>query len=318
MRAEAAIRTLRDVESVSIQGEGEAIKEIHVLSRSNRAPKQIVRDIQTVLRARFNRSIDYRVVSVAYLGADTASSAAFAPPSPAMSAAPNGTPPASDGGQTASSPLPPSTSEAPLAAVATLTATAAAEPDMRSTGVGPPVVAPAPAPAAVTVPATAATAAAAHLPANSPGEPARSPVAERIRFGSVNLFVSGPRTQAQVELRWRGLPRLGSAAGFSTRDGANRLVAEATLAAVGELLAEDLALEIHEAEFLRLGKKRAAVVSVSLLVGRQEKLLIGSCVVEQDLQQAVVCATLAAVNRLVAGLRPKEPTEYLLRPTSAQ
>jgi hypothetical protein len=73
-----------------------------------------------------------------------------------------------------------------------------------------------------------------------------------------------------------------------------------------------------DVEFLRLGKKRAVVVSLSMLVGRQEKLLVGTCVVEQDLQQAVVCATLAALNRVVAGLRPKEPTEYVLRPTSAQ
>src|SRR5262252_7320571 len=73
VRAEDAIRALRDVESASIQSEGDTIREIHILSRSNRPPKQIVRDVQTVLQARFNRSIDYRVVLVAYLS-DTSGS----------------------------------------------------------------------------------------------------------------------------------------------------------------------------------------------------------------------------------------------------
>ena len=43
-----------------------AIREIHVVSSSQRPAKQIVRDIQSVLLARFNRSIDHRVVSVAF------------------------------------------------------------------------------------------------------------------------------------------------------------------------------------------------------------------------------------------------------------
>ncbi len=243
--AEAAIRALRDVESVSIQSDGDAIREIHVLTRSTRPPKQIVRDVQTVLLTRFNRSIDYRVVSVAYLR-ESAPSAA--------------------GGHEAR----------------------------------PREAAPPPAPAPSTTPQGVVS------------------VAERIRFGSVNLFVSGHRTQAQVELRWRGLPRIGSASGWSTRSGSHRLTAQATVAAIREFLADEVALSVQEVEFLRLGRRRLMVVSVSLLAGRQEKTLVGTCAVEQDVQQAVVLATLAALNRVVAGLRPKEPTEYILRPTPDQ
>jgi len=40
--------------------------------------------------------------------------------------------------------------------------------------------------------------------------------------------------------------------------------------------------------------------------------------VEQDAQQAVALATLAGLNRVLGGLRTKEPTEYVLRPSSAQ
>jgi hypothetical protein len=39
-------------------------------------------------------------------------------------------------------------------------------------------------------------------------------------------------------------------------------------------------------------------------------------VVQRDLQRSVVLATLSALNRLVGGLRVKQPTEYVLRPAS--
>jgi hypothetical protein len=141
-------------------------------------------------------------------------------------------------------------------------------------------------------------------------------VTERVRFSGVNLFVAGPRTQAQVELRWKGLARLGSASGWSTRDSAHRLVAEASLAAVQEFLEGDVAFGIEHVELMRVGRNRIALVAVTLLAHRQEKILIGSCTIERDVQQAVVLATLAAINRVIGGLPAREPTEYVLRPAS--
>jgi hypothetical protein len=290
-QAEDAIRALRDVDGATVLGEGEVIREIHVLTRSSRPAKQIVRDVQTVLQTRFSRSIDYRVVSVAYL-------------SPAKPSGPGDLPAA-----VAPRPLTPAPAvEAPAvvpAARATPTAPVPAPPSN-------------PVPAAAPAPAPAPAVAASRSPAPTVHGAEEQPVLERIRFGSVNLFVSGARTQAQVELRWKGLPRMGSASGWSTRDGAHRMVAQATLAAVQEFLADEVALGVQDLEFLRLGRSRVVVVSLSLLVGRQEKTLAGTCAVEQDVHQAVVLATLAALNRVVGGLRPRETTEYILRPTSSQ
>ena len=240
-KAEAAIRALRDVEGASVQLDGDEIREIHILTRSNRPPKQIVRDVQTVLLTRFNRSIDYRVVSVAYTKAER--DASERTPAPHASAV-----------ETRPEPEPVATFE--------------------------------------------------------------KAGAERIRFVSVNLFVSGPRTQAQVELRWKGLSRMGSASGWSTRDGAYRLVAQATLAAVQEFLAGDVALGSPEVDFMKVGRRRIAVVTLALLAHRQEKVLVGGCAIEQDVQQAIVLATLAGLNRAIGGLPTREPTEYVLRPTS--
>jgi len=236
-RAEAAIRRLRDVEGVSVLSSGDTIREVHVVTRSDRAPKQIVRDVQTVLRTGLGVSIDHRVVSVAQAGPD----AAAAPEVP---------------------------------------------------------IAPAP-----------------MIDDLAPEEPTPAPV-ERIRFESVNLFVAGARTQAQVELRWRGLPRMGSASGWSTRDESHRLVAQAAAAAVQEFLADPVALSVQAVEFVEVGRHRLVVVALTLLAHRQERLLSGTSLVTQDTPQSVVLATLAALNRVVGGMTIQSPTEYVLRPSA--
>jgi hypothetical protein len=230
-RAEAAIRSLRDVEGASVQVEDEDIREIHVLTSSARPAKQIVRDVQTLLLTRFNRAIDHRVVSVAY-------------------ARPAGAPP--------------------------------------------------------------------QRPAREPAAEPEEQTAQRVRFGSVNLYVASGRAQAQVELGWKGVTRLGTATGSATREGAQGLIATATLAAVQEFLEDGIALSLQDIDLVRLGKQDVVVVSLSLLAHRSEKTLVGCCTVEQDAQQAVVLATLAALNRVVGGLRTREPTEYVLRPASTE
>lgn len=64
-KAEAAIRRLREIEGVSVHADGDAIREVHVLTSSERPAKNIVRDVQTVLKTRLGVTIDHRVVSVA-------------------------------------------------------------------------------------------------------------------------------------------------------------------------------------------------------------------------------------------------------------
>jgi hypothetical protein len=147
-------------------------------------------------------------------------------------------------------------------------------------------------------------------------EPQGETAAERIRFYSVNLFSSGLKTTAQVELRWKGVIKLGSATGWTMRGGAHRLVASATVEAVQGFVMDDVGLAVHGVETVGLGRQRVMVVSISLLAHRQEKLLVGTCAVEQDSNQAVVLATLSALNRIVGQLRTREPIEYVLRPTS--
>ena len=241
-RAQAAIRRLRDVDGVSVRVEADEVVEVHVVSSSQRPPKQIVRDVQAVLRTELDLAIDHRIVSVAI-----------------------------------------------------------ARPEETQVPDRKPAARREPEPAFVPRAEAAAPA------------PARE---DRIRYENANLLVHGQRTQAQVELRWKGLPRVGNASGWSARDDAHRLVAQATTLAVQEFLADPIALNVREVSFVEAGGLRVVVVVLSLLAHRHERVLTGSCTVEKDTPQAVVLATLDALNRLVAGMRVKEPTEYVLRAES--
>jgi len=266
--AEEALRRVRGIEEATIRLEDDEIREIHILTTSTRAAKQIVRDVQGILHNKFQRTIDYRIVSVVYLDPPVAES-----PEPAIHAVVSAPPPA----------------PAPPAAMTDPSPPAPVRFEERSEA----------------------------TPAASAPQPASGSPAERIRYVGVNLFVSGARTQAQVELRWKGFPRMGSASGWSTRGSAHRLIAQATLAAVQEFLADEVALALDEVLVVRQGRQRVVLVSFALVSHREERTLLGSCVVQQDLQRSVVLATLSALNRLVGGLRVKQPTEYVLRPASS-
>lgn len=81
-QAEAALMSLRDVESAVIHAQGDEIREIHIVTSSNRPAKQIVRDVESLLAARFHRVINHKVVSVAFTGRPVAAAAPAVTPDP--------------------------------------------------------------------------------------------------------------------------------------------------------------------------------------------------------------------------------------------
>ncbi|MEO5616903.1 MAG: hypothetical protein ABIS67_03955 [Candidatus Eisenbacteria bacterium] len=288
--AEESLRSLRDIQGASILAEDKTVREIHILASPGRSAKHIVRDVETCLRTRFSMGIDHRVVSVAFSKLPAPSASPAANPKAEAAAA-----------STSGAPLGPS------GPVASPDRHASAD---RAASVAAPVAAPAKA---------ASAAHGSESPGRSaPRAEARSTAEARIRFVSVNVYVSGPRVQAQVELRWKGLSRMGSASGWASRDSAHRLIAAATLSAVQEFLEENWAMSLQSIEFVKSGREEVVVLGLSLITHRHEKLLAGCCPVEQDAHQAVVLATLGAVNRVVGGLPTREPTEYVLRPASRQ
>lgn len=73
-RVDRLLETLTGVVRARVRasGNGEKLAEIHILSDGELAPKQIVRNVETLLKTAFDVVIDHRIVSIAVLkeGAD--------------------------------------------------------------------------------------------------------------------------------------------------------------------------------------------------------------------------------------------------------
>jgi hypothetical protein len=68
---EAALAEVGEIKAarVVVDADG-AISEVHVLALPTKAPKQLVRDIESCLQARFSIPIDHKKISIALLGRD--------------------------------------------------------------------------------------------------------------------------------------------------------------------------------------------------------------------------------------------------------
>src|SRR5665647_1405511 len=68
---EQAIKQIKSVIAARINVNSQwEIEEVHILASSGRAPKQIVRDIESMLVAQFNLQIDHKKISVAQVEDD--------------------------------------------------------------------------------------------------------------------------------------------------------------------------------------------------------------------------------------------------------
>jgi hypothetical protein len=138
----------------------------------------------------------------------------------------------------------------------------------------------------------------------------------RPRFLSISLHVEDLRSTARVGLALGEREVVGEAAGATGRDAALRLVAAATLEALQSLLAEEVAFHLAGVEMLSIGGDEVVVVNVHCLSERTERTLIGGAAVTRDRNQAIVHATLGAVNRVLGRMKQKESVEFELRSTS--
>jgi hypothetical protein len=137
--------------------------------------------------------------------------------------------------------------------------------------------------------------------------------ASRFEFQSVNLFLSHEAIQAEVELVRDRLEVLGNAATSNLAVSPLRVVGEATLKAVGELLDESVRLGLSDVQEVQLGECSAVVVRVDLLRHRERKSLAGCALFSGNINQTVVFATLDAVNRVLGKLVSRKSIEYRIK-----
>jgi hypothetical protein len=204
MPYEHAIKQIRSVLEARIKADPQGeIEEIHVLSNSQRNPKQVVRDVETILLTQFGLEIDHKKVSVVQLENE--------------------------------------------------------EEETKS--------------------------------------PFRKGQQIRPKLVSVSLRTVNTTAEVKVELSAQDEVIEGIANGPSSTYNKLRLFVDATLNALSGFLVDKLIFATEDVMINRLGKHEVAQVAISLITPIGEQTLVGSAVVKNDEREAVVKATLDAVNR---------------------
>ncbi|HYN75186.1 MAG TPA: hypothetical protein VEV13_03230 [Candidatus Limnocylindria bacterium] len=115
---------------------------------------------------------------------------------------------------------------------------------------------------------------------------------ERMQLVAADLGIETEVTLGFGEDRWTG-----HADGAATPSSVHRSVAAATLRAVEQCVGGAMRLELEHLETPPLGNQRAVIVEISLVTRRGAERLTGVSTIRDDARQAVVRATLDALNR---------------------
>jgi hypothetical protein len=137
-----------------------------------------------------------------------------------------------------------------------------------------------------------------------PGEEAASGRSPRILIARMQLVSAGLGVTTEVTLSWLGETFAGQCDAAATPTSVHRSVAQATLRAVEDVVGGRARFELEQLEVNQLGPDRAVVVVVSMLTKGGSERLTGVSVVREDVRQAVIRATLDALNRRLESLLP--------------
>lgn len=132
-------------------------------------------------------------------------------------------------------------------------------------------------------------------------EPGPAPIRPRLKFAGITVSTLRTNTEVKVQLEYEGLLYEGASSGPNASSHRLELVGEATLRAVETYLRAQGLFLLEGAGVVSLASRQVALVLVAWL-GPEEELLSGSSPVRDDPREAVVRATLDAVNRPVGWL----------------
>jgi hypothetical protein len=269
---------------IELDPEGE-ISGVHVVAGLEREPRHIVRDVESLLKARLQMDVYYKKIGVVQVMGNSGS-ASNGPSHPSLAETDaNGVP-----GSAGVSFHPPGSGDDSLgdleweersdAAVGTL---------------APPEGDPAPADVCRDEAQPAVLVAEGLTP--------------RITCGGVGVMASDMVVRAEVQLRAGGVEARGTLEGPNHADSDIHLVAKATLEAVSELLTEPVLLHLKEVRVGHLGGQDLILTAVDLVEGRISDTLFGTCSTRHNRHQAVVHAVLDALNRRLSMYSLKNGTD---------
>ncbi len=131
-------------------------------------------------------------------------------------------------------------------------------------------------------------------------EPAEPPLPPRPAIAAIMVRTAGTETEAVVTLATGGHVFEGRVIGPGAASQRPRIVAQATLRALDELLGTTA--EVESAAVVSVGAREVAVSVLSVMVPRSgEQVVSGSAIVRGDESDAVARSVLSAVNRRLAG-----------------
>lgn len=115
--------------------------------------------------------------------------------------------------------------------------------------------------------------------------------------------IDGSKMNITVKLGWRDAQLVGNATGPAASTTRLKLVADATLAALEQALAETAAFAVTAVETPTIGSRQVAICLVVIVSGGTERTVVGSALLSTDPSKAVARAVLDALNRQVPSLK---------------
>jgi hypothetical protein len=134
------------------------------------------------------------------------------------------------------------------------------------------------------------------------GEEKRGREADRAIITSIKEYPEGPSTTVTVTLTWSGEQFSGSASGPAAASARLRIIGEATLRALEEVLGGGPPLALDAIATTSVGVRPVVVAQVVSMRGVDEEVAVGSALIKGEEAEAVVRAVLDALNRRMPAL----------------
>lgn len=121
----------------------------------------------------------------------------------------------------------------------------------------------------------------------------------RLIFSDIKVAATGNHFEVIVQLESNGKIYEGKVSGINWDQNQEYLVAKATLEGISSYLESSIFFQIDEIKKIRLDSKDIVIVSINLINSKRKESLVGSTVIRDDFNKALVKAILKATNRRI-------------------
>ncbi|MHC2994737.1 MAG: hypothetical protein IBV53_04450 [Candidatus Atribacteria bacterium] len=121
----------------------------------------------------------------------------------------------------------------------------------------------------------------------------------RLKFSDIQVVTTGNHFEVLVQLECNGKIYEGKVSGINWDQNQEYLVAKATLEGISSYLEGSIFFQIGEIKKIKLDSKDIVIVSINLINSKKKENLVGSTVIKDDFNKAVVRAILKATNRRI-------------------